>query len=83
VRTAVNDNDIVCALLPDGIVMDKPQRVARMAAALCTYQATANYSDATRCLMGRGFGYGEIVAYLDDALFEARQGKVAAIVRTG
>jgi hypothetical protein len=26
-----------------------------------------------RCLMARGVGYGEIVAYLDDALFEAHQ----------
>ncbi|SHH96905.1 hypothetical protein [Bradyrhizobium erythrophlei] len=30
-----------------------------------------------RCLMARGGGYGEIVAYLDDALFEARQSAVA------
>jgi hypothetical protein len=30
-----------------------------------------------RCLMARGVGYGEIVAYLDDALFEARQSAVA------
>ena len=36
-----------------------------------------------RCLMARGVGYGEIVAYLDDALFEARQQAVAAIVKAG
>jgi hypothetical protein len=36
-----------------------------------------------RCLMARGVGYGEIVAYLDDALFEARQAEVTEIVRKG
>jgi hypothetical protein len=30
-----------------------------------------------RFLTARGVGYGEIVAYLDDALFEARQTAVA------
>jgi len=35
------------------------------------------------CRMARGAGYGEIVAYLDDALFEARQQAVAAIVKAG
>jgi hypothetical protein len=33
--------------------------------------------------MARGVGYGEIVTYLDDALFEARQQAVAAIVKAG
>jgi len=36
-----------------------------------------------RWLMARGVGYGEIVTYLDDALFEARQQAVAAIVKAG
>jgi hypothetical protein len=36
-----------------------------------------------RCLMARGVSHGEIVAYLDDALFEARQADVAEIVRKG
>jgi hypothetical protein len=30
-----------------------------------------------RCLMARDVGHGEIVAYLDDALFEAQQSAVA------
>jgi hypothetical protein len=38
-------------------------------------------AEIIRCLMARGGGYGEIVAYLDDALFEARQQAVTAIVR--
>lgn len=51
--------------------------VAAMAATLKKYDAFGSESDAIRCLMFRGFRNGDIVAFADDALFEARQKTVA------
>lgn len=82
-RFAIGNNDLLPLLQLDRIVMDRRDRITRMAAALRTYQATGSESDAIRCLMGRGFPYGEIVAYLEDAMFEARQNAVAAIMQSG
>lgn len=47
--------------------------LAEMAAALRTYDATACESDAIRCLMGRGFAYGDIAVMVDLALLTARR----------
>jgi hypothetical protein len=55
--------------------------VQAMAAQLRIHHATGSERDALRCLMGRGFRDGDVVALVDDALFEARQAAVADIVK--
>ena len=80
---SIGINDLLPLLLLDRIIVDKAERIAQMAAALRTWHATGSETDAIRCLMGRGFAYGEIVAYLDDALAEARQGIVADTMAKG
>lgn len=47
--------------------------VRRMAATLVQDEATASDSDAIRCLIARGFRYGDIAVLYEDALFAARQ----------
>jgi hypothetical protein len=61
----------------------RPDIIARMAADLCRYEATATESDAIRCLMARGYRNGDVVALLDDAIAAARQTIVADTMAGG
>lgn len=51
--------------------------VAAMATVLRDHDETATDAAAIRCLMNHGFRSGDIVALLDDVLFEARQAAVS------